>query len=111
MSSYAGLPEHHLCATLELLATTSETSSADSTEDSDRWVGADFSRLRDPKGLRHFMGAYNYLFGCPDSDEEDYDPSRECFHVKVEEIALEDATPVGQGIHTLLQQALPMGPL
>jgi hypothetical protein len=52
MSSYAGLPEHHLRAALELLATTSETSSADSTEDSDRWAGADFSGLRNPEGLR-----------------------------------------------------------
>jgi hypothetical protein len=30
MSSYAGLPEHHLCAALELLATTLVTSSTDS---------------------------------------------------------------------------------
>jgi hypothetical protein len=42
-----------------------------------------------------FMGTYDYLFGCPDSDEVDYDPSRECFHVEVEEIAPRDATPVG----------------
>jgi hypothetical protein len=34
------------------------------------------------------MGAYDYLFDCPDSDEENYDPSRECFHVEVDEIAL-----------------------
>jgi hypothetical protein len=52
MSSYAGLPEHHLRTTLELLATTSETSSVDSMEDSDRWASVDFSGLRDPMGLR-----------------------------------------------------------
>jgi hypothetical protein len=40
------------------------------------------------------MGACDYLFDYPDSDE-DYDPSRECFHVEVEEIASGDATPVG----------------
>jgi hypothetical protein len=51
MSSYAGLPEHHLRATLELLATTSVTSSADSAEDSDGWAGVEFSRLRNPKDL------------------------------------------------------------
>jgi hypothetical protein len=56
------------------------------------------------------MGAYDYLFGCPDSDEEDYDPSRECFHMEGEEIAPRDATPVRQGVHTPLQQALPTGP-
>jgi hypothetical protein len=101
-SSYAGLPEHHLHATLELLATTSVTSSTDSTEDSDGWAGADFSRLRNPGALRQFMGVYDYLFDCPDSDEEYYDPSRECFHVEVEEIASRDATPVGQGVRTPL---------
>jgi hypothetical protein len=52
MSSYTGLLEHHLRATLELLAITSVTSSADSTKDSDRWASADFSRLRNPEGLR-----------------------------------------------------------
>jgi hypothetical protein len=103
ISSYAGLPEHRLRATLELLATTLETSSTDFMEDSDRWAGADFSRLHDPEGLRRFMGAYDYLFGCPNSDEEDYDPSRECFHLEVEEIAPGDATPIGQGVHTPLQ--------
>jgi hypothetical protein len=52
MSSYVGLPKHHLRATLELLATTSVTSSTDSTEDSDGWAGANFSRLHNPEGLR-----------------------------------------------------------
>jgi hypothetical protein len=94
VSSNAGLPEHHLRATLELLATPSETSSTDSTKDSDRWAGADFSGLHDPDDLHRSMGAYDYLFGFPNSDE-DYDPSRECFHMEVEEIALGDATPVG----------------
>jgi hypothetical protein len=56
------------------------------------------------------MGAYNYLYGCPDSDEEDYDPSHECFHMEVEEIAPGDATPAGQGVHTPLRQVLPTGP-
>jgi hypothetical protein len=110
MSSYMGLPEHHLHTTLELLETTSMTSSADSTEDSDGWARANFSGLRNPEDLRQFMGACDYLFNCPNSDEEDYGPSRECFHVEVKEIAPGDATPVGQGVHTLLQQVLPMGP-
>jgi hypothetical protein len=33
------------------------------------------------------------------SDEDNYDPSHERFHVEVEEIALGDATPVEQGTH------------
>jgi hypothetical protein len=57
------------------------------------------------------MTMNDYLFGYPDSNEDDYDPSRECFHVEVKEIASGDATPVGQGAHTPRQQALPTGPL
>jgi hypothetical protein len=57
ISSYMGLPEHHLRATLELLATTSMTFNADSTEDSDGWARADFSGLRNLEDLRQFMGA------------------------------------------------------
>jgi hypothetical protein len=110
MSSYARLPEHQLRATLELLATTSVTSNAESAEDNDGWADAGFFGLRNPEGLCQFMGSYDYLFGCPDFDEEDYDPSHECFHVEVEEIALGDATPVGQGVRTPLQQVLPAGP-
>jgi hypothetical protein len=95
-----GLPEHHLCTPLELLTTTSVTSSTDSTEDSDGWAGVDSSGLHNPEDLRQFMTMNDYLFGYPDSNEDDYDPSRECFHVEVEEIAPGDATPVGQAVHT-----------
>jgi hypothetical protein len=56
------------------------------------------------------MGAYDYLIGCPDSSEEDYDPSCECFHVEGEEIAPRDATPVGQGVTLLFGKHCPRGP-
>jgi hypothetical protein len=52
----------------------------------------------------------DYLFGYPDSNEDDYDPSHECFHMEVEEIASGDTTPIGQGVHTPRQQVLPTGP-
>jgi hypothetical protein len=110
MSSCTGLPKHRLHTTFELLATTLETSSTDSSEDSDEWAGADFSGLRDPKGLRRFMGACDYLFSFPNFDGEGHDPSHECFHVEVEEIAPGDATPVGQGVRAPLQRTLPIGP-
>jgi hypothetical protein len=110
MSSCAKLLERHLHTTFELLATTLETSSTDSSEDSDGWASADFSELHDPERLRWFMGAYDYSFNSPDSNGEDHDPSHECFHIEVKEIALGDATPVGQGIRALLQQTLPTGP-
>jgi hypothetical protein len=47
----------------------------------------DSSRLHNPEDLRQFMTMNDYLFGYPDSNEDDYDPSRECFHMEVEEIA------------------------
>jgi hypothetical protein len=52
MSSCVGLPEYHLPTTFEFSKTMTETSSIDSSEDSDKWAGADFSGLRDLEGLR-----------------------------------------------------------
>lgn len=95
MSSYAGLPEHHLHSTLKLLVTTT-----DFEEGSDAWAGANFSRLRDLEAMRQFMGACDCLFGYSDSDGESYDSSRECFHVEIEEVALGGDAPVGQGDRT-----------
>jgi hypothetical protein len=36
----------------------------------------------------------DHLFGYHESNEGNYDPSHECVHVEVEEIAPGDATPV-----------------
>jgi hypothetical protein len=44
------------------------------------------------------------------SDEDNYDPPHERFHVEVEEIAPGDATPVEQGTHAPCQQVFPVGP-
>jgi hypothetical protein len=64
-------------------------------EDSDRWAGVDSSGPHNPEDLPQFMTMNDYLFNHPDSSEDDYDPSRECFHMEVEETAPGDATPVG----------------
>jgi hypothetical protein len=53
---------------------------------------------------------YNYPLNYPNSDGENYDPSRECFHIGDEEISPVDATPVGQSVHALLQRTLLTGP-
>jgi hypothetical protein len=45
----------------------------------------------------------DYPFGYHASVEDNYDPSRECFHVEVEEIAPGHATPVEQGTHASCQ--------
>jgi hypothetical protein len=57
-----------------------------SEEDDEPDSGWDFSGLGDPSAMRDFMTAYDYfLSDCSDSShslgDEDYDPSRECFHV------------------------------
>ena len=69
---------------LDLIATTSTHTHADSSEEDKAWAEADFSRLRDPKAMRRFMAASDYCFGYSDSDDEDtYDPTRECFNVEL----------------------------
>jgi hypothetical protein len=110
MSPYMGVPEHHLRTPLEFLTTTSMPSSTDSTEGSDGWAGGDSAGLRNLEDPCQFVAPYDEFFGCSDSNEDDYDPLRECFHVEVEDIVLGDSTLVGQGIHTLRQQVLPMRP-
>ena len=48
------------------------------------WTGADFSRLRDPEAVRRLLAASDYCFSYSDSDDEGtYDPTRECFYVKL----------------------------
>jgi hypothetical protein len=64
-----GLPKHHLRTTLELLATTSVTSSIDSAENSEGWAGADFSRICNSEDLHQFIGVCDYLFDYLGSDE------------------------------------------
>jgi hypothetical protein len=49
----------------------------------------DFSRLRDHGAMQHFLSTCDYYLsdGMNDcnSDDEGYDPTRECFHTKDEE--------------------------
>jgi hypothetical protein len=110
MNSYMGLPEHYLRTPFELSTATSMPSTTGSSEDSDGWAGVDSSRLHSLEDLRQFMTVDDYPFGYHASDEDNYDPSRECFHMEVEETALGDATPVEQGTHASRQQVFPTGP-
>ena len=83
-SAHAEPPGRHQCFALDLIATTPIHTHADSLEEDKAWVGVDFSRLRDPKAMRHFMAASDYCFGYSDSDDEGtYDPTRECFNVEL----------------------------
>jgi hypothetical protein len=61
MGAYVELPGHHLCSTLDLLASMSASTNTNSMEDSDSWTGTDFSGLRDTEALRRFLEASDYL--------------------------------------------------
>jgi hypothetical protein len=101
MNSYMGLPEHHLCAPFELSTTMSVPSTTISSKDSDGWAGVDSSVLHRSENLRQFMTMDDCPIGYHASEEDNYDPSRECFHVEVEEIAPGDATLIEQGTQAL----------
>ena len=69
---------------LDLSATTSAHTHTDSSEEDEAWAGADFSGLHDPQAMRLFLAASDYCFGYSDSDDEGtYDPTRECFHIRL----------------------------
>jgi len=69
---------------LDFSATTSVHTHIDSSEEDEAWARADFSGLHDPEAMRHFLAASDYCFGYSDSDDEGtYDPTRECFHIRL----------------------------
>ena len=69
---------------LDLFATTSTHTHADSSKEDEAWARADFSRLHDPEAMRRFMATSDYCFGYSNSEDEDaYDPTRECFNVEL----------------------------
>ena len=68
---------------LDLFATTSTHTHADSSEEDEAWARADFSGLCDLEAMHRFMATSDYCFGYSDSDDEGtYDPTHECFHVE-----------------------------
>ena len=90
-SAHAKLLGRHQRFALDLDATTSTHTHADSSEEDEAWARADFSRLRDPKAMRRFMATSDYCFGYSNSDDEDtYDPTRECFNVELEMLSTSD---------------------
>ena len=91
---------------LDFDTTTSSHTHTDSSEEDEAWAGADFSDLRDHETMRRFLAASDYCFGYSDSDDEGtYDPTRECFHVRLgmpstgdEHKGVDDRTPLHQGM-------------
>jgi len=83
-SAHAEPSGRHQRFALDLDATTSTHTHADSSEEDEAWAGADFSRLCDPEAMRRFLAVSDYCFGYSDSDDEGtYDPTRECFHIRL----------------------------
>ena len=69
---------------LDFDTTTLTHTHADSSEEDEAWVGADFSGLHDPEAMLRFLAASDYCFGYSNSnDEGTYDPARECFYVRL----------------------------
>jgi hypothetical protein len=83
MSAYEELPGHHLCSTLDLIASTPASEYLNSMETPDTEPRATASRNYNPRDGRPHMHPSYYYFGAPDSDSADdtYDPTRECFNI------------------------------
>jgi hypothetical protein len=83
MSAYEELPGHHLCSTLDLVASTLAFEYLGSTETLDTEPRVTASRHYDPRDRRPHMHLSYYYFGAPDSDSADdtYDLTRECFNI------------------------------
>jgi hypothetical protein len=72
-----------------LLATSQNSEYVGSEANDDLGPGLDFSGLRDPGAMRHFLSACDYYLSDSSndysSDDGGYDPTRECFHIEHEE--------------------------
>ena len=96
----------HQRFTLDLDATTSTHTHADSSKEDEAWAGANFSGLRDPEAMRRFLAVSDYCFGYSNSDDEGtYNPTRECFHVGLRMPSTGDEDE-GAGNHTPLHQGM-----
>jgi hypothetical protein len=99
MSAYEELSGHHLCSTLDLVASTPASDYRDSTETPETEPHVTASQHRNPSDdlQRPYIPPSYYYFGAPDSDSADdtYDPTRECFNIDVESTSeSEDEEPV-----------------
>jgi hypothetical protein len=79
MSAYTEHLGHHLRSTLDLLTNTSTSKRVDFEEEDDMDPGLDFSGLRDPDSMRHFLSSCDYYLsdGSNDynSNDEGYNPT------------------------------------
>jgi hypothetical protein len=83
MSAYEELPRHHLCSTLDLVASTPASEYLDSMKTLDTELRATAFRRHDFIDARPHLHPLYYYFSALDSDSADdtYDPTRECFNI------------------------------
>src|SRR6185369_12164676 len=98
------LPGHHLLSIRNLITSSPDNSypeTASSIADNisffmDNFTAEeaeDYSGVRDPNAFRSFQLAAAYCLTCSEySSEGDYDPTRECFMVKLADGAVEEAS-------------------
>jgi hypothetical protein len=93
VAAYEDLPDHHLLAIRNLIATTNDESYHGSASElppttSHGYAEWDFSGVPDPVMFQWFLNAADYWFGCSDdSSAGSYDLARECFVVVVDDQA------------------------
>jgi hypothetical protein len=90
VAAYEDLPDYHLLAVRNLIATANNESYHGSTSElpsttSHGYAEWDFSGVLDPVMFQWFLDPADYWFGCSDdSSAGSYDPARECFVVVVD---------------------------
>jgi hypothetical protein len=90
---YKDLPDHHLLAVRNLIATTNVKSYHGSASElppatSHGYAEWDFSGVLDPVMFQWFLNTADYLFGCSDdSSTGSHDPACECFVVVIDDRA------------------------
>ena len=92
MSTYEDLPGHHLISIRNLIASPPDSSYPESTDEGYVFMRGreapewDYSKLRNREDFLTFQATTDYCLPCSDdSSEGDYDPTRECFMVKLAE--------------------------
>jgi hypothetical protein len=86
IKAYSNPPGYHMWSTWDQLTTVSTYGPLGSEEDDEPDSGWDFSGLDNPSAMQDFMTACDYCLSDGSESrhslgDEDYGPSRECFHV------------------------------
>jgi len=102
LSTYEDLPGHHLVSIRNLIASSPDDSYPDMADDINLFMDNltalewDYSGVRDLDAFRSFQLAATYCLTCSeDSNDGDYDPTRECFMVELADGVVDEAPSDG----------------